>query len=338
MIAPDLHISALSFEVRAIGSALEWLDGRSSGTLLLIDYESEATPGAEAQELRRVVEEEILAHTSRDIVIRKIHVTPHSMRDMIDVLTQFCVGAGTVTVDITCMTRPHVVAAARFLAAVGVPDWAVTYSSPVNYGSTSSSSSTGGWRDTLILGLGDDTSMDNQGVSLGLMILGAEAGRIAVAFDDFETDAGIVVVTENPDRPDFHRAALMRTQNILQYLESFSLSGSRGQTVSASLGSNGWTREIVSLPDVVGDCHAIVDRLVTAAMSVETSESKAAPIVVYPIGPKFTIFCVIYWLTSSYADRAWCVYPIAQTHRLDYSLGLGSVHRWSSSQFQESLL
>jgi len=334
----EIHLAALSFEMRAAESSERWLAGRSHGRLVLIDYQGGATPGDDASALRQLVEDQIREAAEAGVSVEKIHISPYSMLEMQAFVESLVSDCDLLTIDVTCMTRPHVVAVARAVSTSEALDWSVSYTDPTTYGTIAEHSPGYGWRDTLILGLGDDTSLDNQGVSLGLLLLGYDSGRIAVAFDDLEADAGLIVITESANRPDFHRLTTSRTARVVDYLRSLSLTGARGETIANALGADGWTTERIDIDTIVSDTFRLVDRLVSAAMSVESDSSKPAPIILYPFGPKIAVFCSVYWLTKMHSEASWCVYPVARTHQLDYTTGVGESHQWPSSKFKNVLL
>jgi hypothetical protein len=320
-------VAALSFEDRATCGAAELAD--RVGELVMLDYGSRATPGQAARIAReRGWEEVVDLAKPQPVRLNRLGINPYSMRDLEDIV--LATGPDTHTyVDISCLTRPHVIAVARACAELSAQNrpWSVVYTTPLSYGNIASTSAGFGWRDTLVLPIGREPSASNEGVSLGLVLLGQEAERLQIALDEVEPAAGFAVHIVRHDRPDLYRRTLASNELVLQHLRSLRMPGRRADAIRPMFPSLGWVERGVNLETMLAELSDIVDS-VTAA-----GRAAGAPIFLYPFGPKLGGFAAALMLASRYPEASWCIYPIAVTHPLDYSEGCSDVAVIPASAF-----
>ena len=321
----EIFIGALSFERRCIGALLAYLAEHDRvGDAILLDYAGDATPGADALERRNAHYDAISrACAERNVRAIRTRVSPYAMTPLRDIVRSASVTANRVVVDITCMTRPHVLSVAATVTEFD--SWLVGYTRAVGYGNLGAADANGGWRDTLVLPLHEDATLRNEGVALGLVLLGHEPARTGLALDELEPGAGIVVSSLDQARPDLQRVALRTHGPLLNYLERLRMPGPRGALLHNYIDREGWDEAIVRLDALADDAEAIARPLIAAARAVQ------GPIVLYPFGPKITCFVFGRILATAYREASWAVYPIPRSHPLDYSSGVG-LTEWYSAE------
>lgn len=324
---PCRLIAALSFEDRATCGADSVAE--SLGELVMLDYGSRATPGLPARKAREKswTKAGRIADGNRSAV-RRLEMNPYSMRDLEEAVLSGDPETHTV-VDLSCLTRTHVVAAARACDELSRQgrDWSVLYTTPLSYGNIADASAGFGWRDTLVLPIGREPSATNEGVSLGLALLGQESERLQIALDEVEPAAGFAVHVVRRDRPDLYRRTLASNDLVLRHLRSLRMPGRRADAIRAIFPSLGWIERGVALEEMISELGEIVDSLTLAAQAAD------APVFLYPFGPKLGAFIASLLLASRYPEASWCIYPIAVAHPLDYSEGCAAVERLPSEAF-----
>ncbi|GAA1451998.1 hypothetical protein GCM10009641_87360 [Mycobacterium cookii] len=323
-------VGALSYEERCVGAlaALSRRDRELQGVFL--DYGTTATPGATATTRRQTNWEKIedITRSQTDWVCHRSSSNPYAMDDLAQVLDDAAkLERGRLVVDVTCMTKPHLLAAASWLAVHPEVSWTLAYATPKNYGDVQRSIDSG-VQATLTLPLGPHPSLRNQGLSLGLFILGAEAGRAAIALEELEPSAGLIVLVTRSDRADFEANTLAQNDQLVSYLSSLVLAGPR--VVDSGFAqiwpSKGWEFREFRNETLVSDTYNhLVNELIPAAELLDS------PIVLYPFGPKDAVFMASFVLARLYPHASWSIYPVLDTHPLDYSEGLHGL-RWLSSE------
>jgi len=320
-------IAALSFEDRATCGVTD-LAG-SIDELIMLDYGSRATPGHAARIAREGAWDTVVG-LAKQTSMRptRLKINPYSMRDLEDAVLATDQSTHTY-IDISCLTRPHVIAAARACATLTALRcaWSVVYTTPLSYGNLSSVSSGFGWRDTLVLPLGREPSATNEGVSVGLILLGQEAERLQIALDEVEPAAGFAVHVVRDDRPDLYRRTIASNRLVLRHLRSLRMPGQRAEAIRPFLPSLGWVERGVHLPTLLFELAEIVAIVSAAARAAES------PVFLFPFGPKVSGFAAAIMLAIEYPEASWCVYPIAVSHPLDYSEGCSDVAVLPESEF-----
>lgn len=282
---------------------------------ILLDYGGDATFGSAASELREANWDTISSLAkSRHIRTDRTRINPYSVSELQDYLKQEFAGH-SIHIDLTCLTRVHTLAAARFAALID-SFWSVSYSSPLSYGPIRASADGRGWRDTLVLPIGSNPTFRNEGLALGLLLAGHEAERTAIAFQEFEPSAGLVIAVRRANRPEIERVTSSANQNLFDHLESVKLGGPRAEHLDKSSPFRRWNKQTV-------DISELPDGIITSLRPlIEAAKQLASPIIVYPFGPKLAVFDSIYYLAKVYPEMSWFVCPIAQTHSLEYSDGV----------------
>jgi hypothetical protein len=324
---PVSFIGALSFEDRAIGAllALSGKQRRLAGVFL--DYGSEATPGREAATLRNHQWDKMcVVAAEQNWEIERRSINPYSTSDLEEVLASSRESGERLVVDISCMTKVHVLASAAWLSS---PDrfsgWTAAYARPKSYGRIEGRPSVG-WRGTLTLPLGETMSMSNEGLAFGWVIAGPEGARTTVALDEIEPSAGLVSVLWDPERQDLFEATMAANAASLAHLGRLRLGGKR--VVEGGIAeiwpSLGWETAEIKNDDLFGDLARQLSRILPAVSRL------GAPIILYPIGPKVAVFAATSLLIQQYPLSSWAIYPAVATHPLDYSLGLKGVRWWDA--------
>lgn len=324
-------VGALSFEDRCVG-ALHGLGSRGRRLNgVIFDYGSEATPGSEAAEMRQRSWGRVSALCSQyDWNLERVSVNPYSVGDVRTLIEALAVPEqGRLVVDITCMTKAHVLGAATALAGED-RDWAVSYSKPQVYGSVGTSHQAG-WRGTLTLALGRDPSFHNQGLALGLLIPGAEVERAYIALEEIESSAGVIASVKSQSRPDLHLATAAGNRNLYDYLGKQRLAGPKVEESGFIdvWGARSWVHRDIRETRVASDIFTTVGHL------VESAKMLGGPIVLYPMGPKDAVFTAGLALSMLYEEASWAVYPVLVSHPLDYSEGVRAVQWVTRDEFEK---
>jgi hypothetical protein len=266
-----------------------------------------------------------------NIPLCSYQVDPHSVRSLQAVLRKLRISKSDhVTADISCMTRTHLIAAARHLRQFGLRDfnWTVTYTAPASYGLADNARVSGGWSDTLLLPLGRRPSFRNQGMALGLLLCGHESSRAGIALDALEPAAGIAVIAQRTHRPDVHRTVEDNNEQVLSHLLSLRMPGPRAASLLKSFTSDGWEVMTIDMDRCLHDLSNIVKQLVAGASQLVPP----APIVLYPFGPKFEILIAALLLSISYGEFSWAICPLHKAHTSDYSDGIDRTYRLEGSE------
>jgi hypothetical protein len=251
-----------------------------------------------------------------------MRIDPYAMRSLEDTINYHGTLCDRLAVDLTCFTRPHVLAACQALAGLSAATrWRVGYTTPFSYGDLDTPSASGGWRDTLVLPLASDASLENEGLAVGIMLLGHQGERAAIALDQLEPAVGISVLTRRTDRPDIHRATLAQNRPLLEHLGRLRMPGPKRHEIAEYFASGGWSLESVKFDDLVPDVSRTLSPVMRSARALR------APIVLYPFGPKLVVFLYAFAMAAHYPRGSWAIYPVARTHPLNYSDGVDEV-RW----------
>jgi hypothetical protein len=337
----DVYLGALSFEPRATEGFRRWIadperDSGRASVVVMLDYGGSATSGIEAARLRAHIYDEVISiGAARGLTISKQASLPYSSRSLWAALDELSLSsADRIQLDISCMTRMHAMAAGVYFARhVDDMEWSIGYTTPASYGHLDDSTSSGGWRDTLFIPLGRDASLKNQGMALGLLICGHEAARAAVALEEIEPAAGVIVSVTNRDRPDLHRLSAERNKVVTDHLLSLRMPGPRAASLLKSFTSDGWELETVALETRLKDIAAVVRQIHAGASQIEPP----APIVLFPFGPKNVTFDAAFLLSSWYGTQSWAVCPIHRSHSVDYSDGVDETFITSCSEYRTVL-
>lgn len=310
-----LFIGALSFEERCPAAFIEMSSTTRVNRSIFLDYGNDATFGSVASDLRNANWEHIssLAKSSK-IQCNRYRINPYSVYDLETYLKRE-IAHQPIHIDVTCMTRVHTLAVARFVASLDSP-WSISYSNPLSYGPIRTSADGRGWRDTLVLPIGSTPSFKNEGLALGILLAGHEAERTAIAFQEFEPSAGLIIKVIRANRPEIEKVTSSVNQNLFDHLGRVRLGGPKADILERDSPFRHWNIRKFDMSERPNEICASLHQLVEAAKTLES------PILVYPFGPKLVVFEVIYYLARTYPQMSWIVCPLAQTHSLEYSDGV----------------
>lgn len=305
-------IGAISFEERCVGSVTEMRQtGLDVSRAVLLRYPTTiAMPRSEDERRRHHHEAQMKKTLGPACDVSVLDVDPYSPAVAFGVLGDVIRASDDdemLVVDVTCLTRCHVMG----LAAVVASDarlserLVIAYTSPRRYGALRSTSS-GGWRETMILPLVPGARLGNAGPARGLVVLGHEADRLAVALSEFEPQGGTVVVVDWRGRPDFSRVARSNNRSLLEYWKL--------------TGGEHWREVEIDVLE-----PAAFNQLVRT--EAELARAQKAPVVLYPYGPKVSCLAAGLALAIEYPDRGWFAYPVPRSYDIDHSYGVGRT-RW----------
>jgi hypothetical protein len=313
-------LAALSFEDRCVASLAHWpeLDTDASKSAVFFSYDNRATPDLEANAVReanwrRVTE---LAESS-GVRVSRYMLDPYSMGALEIYIDTASSDADKITIDLSCFTKLHLMAIARAVLKLGPEvSWSVCYASPLSYGNLNTPTARGGWQDNLVLSLGDEPSLTNQGMAVGVLLAGMEADRTAIAMSQLEPASGLIVLSCTPGRPDMHRLAMANNSLLFGHLRELRMPGPLGKKILPHFPSGGWEVEKVDVDSAIEDVSRCLRRIVRAASPLR------APVILFPFGPKIVDFVASIYLARHYPAASWAIYPVPKTHPLDYSDGI----------------
>ena len=316
----SLFVCAISFEQRCV-TAAQSAGGHGVSDALILTYPTEAHPPDQDRQ-RRAQHREALLRALEAASIRESDVAAYATSPFASLLESEIATTRpeVVVVDVTCMTKAHTVALAAVSTQAGPsPDFIYAYTTPVNYQLPSAKRSLG-WRDVIILPIGDAPRFRREGHARGILLAGHEADRVSVAFAALEPAAGLIVMSEARGRPDFHSVSEATHSHILRRLERLRMPGEGVEGRSL----DGWTRTTVSLSKLEvlsGPIHEEVRR---------ASETDA-PLLLFPFGPKAVVLAASLQLAAEYRNASWCVYPVPTAYDVDYTFGASQTQWFSTS-------
>ncbi len=316
-----LWLGAISFEERCVGSVdkLAGLDVEVVSAVLLNYPTTVATPRVEDERRRRHYREQILSKLGSAASTQIVDVDPYApLAAYLTLEEQLRSNPHHVLIaDVTCLTRCHALGLAAVLASNEdlLQRTVFSYTSPRRYGSLRVTSPSG-WRETAVLPLVPGARLGNAGHARGIVVLGHEADRLAVAVSEFEPEGGTQVVVELPGRPDFGRISRSNNRTLLEYWHL--------------VGGGSW-REVVLTVDEAARVVEVVK------VETELARGQEAPVVLFPYGPKITCLAAGVYLAREYPHRAWFAYPIPRSYDIDHTFGVGRTQwfdgAWSPLQW-----
>lgn len=273
--------------------------------VFLLGYSTITSPRAVGKErwLRNRQSLRDLSKNAGATTIQELSVDPYSFQSMQDALEQ-AVGSTTanlVIIDISCITKIHTLALAAALSgSIDRFNWTVAYSIPELYQNLQRSQKVAGWRDIIVAPLAETALLLNEAYSRGIVITGHEADRLIVALGELEPSGGLILMAETPRRPDLRHLSERKNQRVIRQL--------------TSMRASNWKKRVVGLFD-----FERLSRLV--AEEISSAESKQAPVIVFPYGPKCLLFQTALQLSSDYPQASWFVVPIPVAYDVNYSEG-----------------
>jgi hypothetical protein len=302
-----LWLGAISFEERCVGSVetLARLNIDIASAVLLNYPTTIATPRSEDERRRRHYRKRLTTQLGAATAMQIIDVDPYvplaAYRTLEQELRSY--PDSILVTDVTCMTRAHALGLAAVLANNNtiLARTIFSYTSPRRYGPLRAASPDG-WRETMVLPLVQGARLGNAGHARGLVVLGHEADRLAVAISEFEPEGGSLIFVDSPSRPDFGRTTRSNNRTLLEYWRL--------------VGGDSW-REVVLTVEGAASIASFVER------EAELAAERNAPVVLYPYGPKITCLAAGLFLARVYPDRAWFAYPVPRSYDIDHTFGVG---------------
>jgi hypothetical protein len=289
-------LGAVSFGMRSCASlqALERA-GRSvsAGSLILYRTKKGADPVTAANRVRnRSTIVGLLRSMSRDEVSEH-EMSQYSATPLTQLLFDNCSVAaqrgGRTILDITGLTKFHTVIAAAEAAKLHLEGrLTLAYTIPENYiGFDKKERFSTGFAETLILPLVDGAKMMRESNARGVILPGHEGQRLLVALGEIDPIGGTFIHAVTPRRPDFEQVARHRNRPVHEELT----------------GLGKWR-------DFSVDFRRM--RNVSMIVRNEARRAKAnnGPLLIYPFGPKPSIFAAVFTAARLYPEGSWFVYPI----------------------------
>lgn len=296
-----------NYESRSVGSLRRILEtGTRVEQVVLVDYEQQR-PVQDKERLQRMsVRESFKALCSKaDCDVVKKSMGPFVFNDMYKMALSAAKGGSSLVVDLTAMTKIHVLALASVLGKYPTAPWLVAYTIPDSYGYLDAfrlgqRPHRQAWRDVIVAPFGDSNIYPDDLDCRGIILVGNEPDRLLVGISEIEPAGGIIVLANCPRRPDFLEAVTDRNRNFLRRLTMSPIAQ--------------WRRAIVDVdrPDSMRD---------TVRRQVSLARESSGPVVMFPFGPKASVFAAAFELTVSYLDMSWFVYPVPSGYSIDYSEG-----------------
>lgn len=327
-----LIIGAVSFEERCL-AMLKLLPKFEEVELHVLDYGRRATPDDWAGALRQkhygLIEEGSSA--ASHVRLRRVHIDPYSSEDLrrhvVDSLGSISKDT-KVIIDLSCVTRLQAVSFGAIMAEWHNEKWQIQYAVPASYRfEQSSRGAPTGWLGTLLVAVSGTPELQQEGESRGLVLVGHEADRLAVALEEFEAAGGSVVGLIPPRRPDITAAVLKRNEPVLSRLRSMEFARVEGDSL-VSYGRS-WNTVLVGLLEVGALRQAV-------RAEIDLARSAQAPLFFYPFGPKLAVFVCAFEIATLYPEGSWAVYPVATTHGVNSAEGVGDTFSVSASELRVS--
>lgn len=313
-------ISVISFERRATS----WVEhlatlGLTPQNSMVFDYDTVADPIEVDKKLREQCREQFsryLTDWPTSLIANANAFAINSLRG--EMLRRLSLSAAsTVLFDITCMTRVHLFAAMS--AALTTRDSGkriiFLYASAAGYGHAKQDLQ--GWRDVLFVAASEASGVEADSRRFGVISAGSDGERLSVALQELEPQSGVMIYTDNEDRPDFSARTFDANEIVRSRLIRL-----RGP-LSASNGKidNRWRFENIRPTDLTR-LYTCVDQQIGYARSAQ------GVLTIYPFGPKPVTLCIAHAALRSRDVPAWVVYPIPERFSVTYSSGVGRLYAY----------
>ena len=156
-----------------------------------------------------------------------------------------------------------------------------------------------GFPFTITAPLVDGAGLGDEARARGVVVLGHEGERLAVALSEMEPRQGSILLVGNRSRPDIMRVTQRRNKKVLG-----TLAGDTWRTVRISFRDFGRVEELV-------------------ASEAAGAAGEGAPLFIYPFGPKSTVLAVALAAAKHYPKGSWFVYPVPSFYDQQYTVGIG---------------
>jgi hypothetical protein len=320
-------MAAISFEERSITSA-NFLQKHAlcPDEVLLFSYDTRVEPGEEDREMREKCIQgfrSLLAIGDTRQSIRE-HVNAFAFNRLYDLCSNFLAHtlSKPIVVDITCLTRVHLMALSSALVnrtnkSSGVY---ICYTTPRSYGFQSNTVLS--WKDVLFVPIGKRRFPRREGHACGVIFPGHYGERLSVALQELEPASGRLIYTKQESRPDLLLRSREANHFIEERLRLLVMPRADGKTRQTDY----WTIDIVNLGDFERLAH-ILSEVVSQARADE------GPIMVYPFGPKPQTMFTALFLASQEDVQSWVVYPVPERFDARYSEGVRSLNIYNFAMY-----
>jgi hypothetical protein len=309
---------ALSFEDRCVTSFDTLVAaGGKFAKIHLLNYSTDVKPSNEAQVLREANRSRFQTLASRAGLKSPgvIDVEAYSFNSVQLAVASILEQSDFVVWDLSCLTKIHALAMACTLASTAAGKrWALAYTVPETYNLRDTThSDDGGWSDIIVAPLAETAELFNEADGRGIVIPGHEGDRLIVGLAEIEPSGGTIVFVESAGRPDLRALTERRNQRTVTQL--------------VSLRASNWRRMTLPLTGL---------EAMTIAVSEEVSRAKkkAAPVILFPYGPKPLIAVAAFELIRTYARSSWFVYPVPSRYDSGYTQGASATF-WIGRQRPE---
>lgn len=302
----SVWIGSLSFEERCCGSLSQL--SRSGARLThgyLIRYGTNVQPqyedirrrSAHLGELNRLAQNVFLND------LQLVDAEPYSFEHCSEAFDKIILESDPTLLvcDITCLTKIHALAlAAAVYRNARTRRCAVVHSIPENYLIGDESGKGTGWRDVIVAPLAATATLFNESRSRGIILLGHESDRLIVALAELEPAGGVILLATTAQRPDLRRISQRFNQKIIRHL--------------TRMRSHTWRTETLDISDMEGLRRSVSSEIVLA-------KDFAAPVILFPYGPKPLLFLSALQLCAEYPEASWFVYPVPASYDVNYTEG-----------------
>lgn len=315
---PVVWVGTISFEERCLGS-LRALANRGTPLrrALLIDYPTQAEPhrvdeaqrGRHRQEMIQLVQ--TLSAGEAPSVPEIIH--PYRLSSFRKLLGNFDLLETTtentqLIVDITCLTKAHILSLALWLTTVVSRGRSVriAYTRPDQYGTPARHQAQGrGWPEIVLAPCVLCPQKYTEEAN-GLILLGYEGPRLLLALSQVIPEDALAILWRTERHEELEIVARIANSRLLGQIE-------RGEKPT-------WRLEETSEERIEGVQAAV-------RSFVADSANNNRRIVLFPFGPKPLILAVALTALAAEPGRVWYCYPIPKVYDVDYSIGIGPT-RW----------
>lgn len=216
-----------------------------------------------------------------------------------------------IVFDITCLTRAHIIALASILVEQSRPeqDFYFSYTAAESY--SIEKEMEGGWKEVLLLPVGNPTSLRRGGHARGIVLTGHDTERLSLALNEVEEpEAGCIISSFTRGRPDLMRYSQQVNKHVTEYL--LSLRMPRMENDNHEEARNRWKTDNLAIDDYSG-----LEKLIRK--ETEYAIADKGPVLLFPFGPKNLVLTASVILASVQEVNAWAAYPIPFQYDVDYS-------------------
>ena len=318
---PFAFISVISFESRCTTVAEKLVsEGLLPSKTFTLSYKTKAIPESTDKDLREENEATFCdLFNYNNNLVNESAISPYSsnvlkrqMEELIKII-----GDNRIVIDITCMTRIHIIVLSELIASNRIDHSKVffCYTAPQSYSVKPKSNP--GWRDTILVSIGRNKPFRREGHARGIIFTGHDSERLSIALAELEPGIGILLFSNTPRRPDFLRRAREANKAIQDRL--LTLRMPRSDQDNKLTASDQWSEYTFDINDF--------DRVnFYLEQEVNNAVSDDGPIILFPYGPKTLTLATAIFLASFPSVDSWAVYPIPDGYSISYSTGSSMLH------------